>query len=287
MDDNSNPCLDGAGTSGEVRVWSEDPLTARARAIWSAVDFHPIARAFAVGAAEFIARLNLRHGQQLLDVACGTGNLAIPAAVAGASVTGVDIAPNLIAIARREARAAGVDACFDIGDAELLPYPDQRFDTTVTMFGAMFAYRPMRAAAEMLRVTTRGGRIAMANWTPEGFIGSLLRAHVAVVPPPEGVPSPLAWGQEETVRQRFGQGVTALAMTRRTLELRFDVPPEGVTEIFAANYGPTVATLKKATPEGASQLRQELTRLFREYNLATDGTTVVAGEYLDVQARVA
>ena len=276
-----------AGAPPRGPAWSEDPLTARARAVWTGGDFLPIARSFAPGAEEFIARLALRPGESVLDVACGTGNLALPAARAGARVAGIDIAPNLIAEARLEARAAGLVIAFEIGDAEALPYVDGQFDTTVTMFGAMFAYRPERAAAELLRVTRPGGRVAMANWTPEGFVGKMLRAHTAVVPPPSGVPSPLGWGQEDTVRERFGDRVTSLTCTRRTLELSFPFPPAAVTELFATCYGPTVATLRATDPDGSSRLRDELTRLFQEHNLATDGTTAVAGEYLDVQARVA
>ena len=277
----------GAAASVEVRPWSEDPLTARARSVWTAGDFLPIARSFAPGAAEFIARLALRPGESVLDVACGTGNLAIPAARAGARVAGIDIAPNLIAEARVEARTAGCAIAFEVGDAEALPYDDGQFDTTVTMFGAMFAYRPERAAAELLRVTRPGGRVAMANWTPEGFVGRMLRAHTAVVPPPSGVPSPLEWGKEDVVRGRIGGGATSVSCARRTLELRFPFPPAAVTELFATCYGPTVATLRATDLDGASRLRGELTRLFEQHNLATDGTTAVAGEYLDVQARVA
>jgi ubiquinone/menaquinone biosynthesis C-methylase UbiE len=275
-----------ASTRGEVPAWSEDPLTARARSVWSAGDFLPIARSFAAGAEEFIARLALRPGESVLDVACGTGNLAIPAARAGARVIGIDIASNLIAQARLEARTASCVVAFEVGDAEALPYDDGQFDTTVTMFGAMFTYRPERAATELLRVTRPGGRVAMANWTPEGFIGKMLRAHTSLVPPPSGVPSPLEWGKEEVVRARFSGGVTSLSCTRRTLELRFPFPPAAVTELFATCYGPTVTTLRATDPDGASRLREELTRLFQQHNLATDGTTAVAGEYLDVQARV-
>lgn len=281
------PCITGPRVTGEVRAWSEDPLTARARAIWTGGDFHPIARSFAEGAAGFIDRLALRAGEAVLDVACGTGNLAIPAARAGARVSGIDIAPNLIAQARLEAQIAGCSIAFEVGDAEALPYGDGQFETTVTMFGAMFAYRPERAASELVRVTKRGGRVAMANWTPEGFIGSMLRAHTAIVPPPAGVPSSLAWGEEQAVRERFGDRVSALTCTRPTLELRFPFPPAAVTELFATCYGPTVATLRATDMNGASRLRADLTRLFTEHNIASDGMTVVAGEYLDVQARVA
>ena len=288
MSSENIPRTSGAGTRrGDIPVWSEDPLTARARTVWTSGDFLPIARSFARGAEDFIARLALRPGESVLDVACGTGNLAIPAARAGARVTGIDIAANLIAEARLEARTAGLVVAFDVGDAEALPYVHGQFDTTVTMFGAMFAYRPSRAAAELLRVTRPGGRVAMANWTPEGLVGQMLRVHAAIVPPPPGVPSPLAWGEEDTVRARLGHRVTSLVCTRRTLELRFPFPPAAVTELFATSYGPTVTTLRATDPDGASRLRRELTALFHRYNLATDGTTVVAGEYLDVQARVA
>jgi SAM-dependent methyltransferase len=271
----------------EIPAWSEDALTARAKSVWTSGDFLPIARSFAPGAEEFIARLALRPGESVLDVACGTGNLAIPAARTGARVTGVDIAPNLIHRARLEACNVAGRVTFEVGDAEALPYGDCRFDTTVTMFGAMFAYRPGRALAEMLRVTRTGGRIAMANWTPDGFVGEMLRAHSAVAPPPQDLPSPLLWGDEEVVENRFGDRVTALTLTRRALQLRFEIPPAAVTELFATCYGPTVTTLRAADPAGASRLRDALTRLFHQHNLATDGTTVVAGEYLDVQAQVA
>jgi SAM-dependent methyltransferase len=252
--------------------------------VWSSGDFLPIARSFAAGAEAFIDRMAIRRGESVLDVACGTGNLAIPAARAGARVAGIDIAANLIVEAKMEARAAGLAIAFEVGNAESLPYVDGQFDTTVTMFGAMFAYRPARAAAEMIRVTRPGGRVAMANWTPEGFIGRMLRAHVAVVPPPSGVPSPLEWGKEDVVRERFAGRASSVTCTRRTLALRFPFPPEAVTELFATCYGPTVTTLRATDPDGASALRKELTRLFSEFNRATDGSTVVDGEYLDVQA---
>jgi SAM-dependent methyltransferase len=281
------PCIEGPGTRGDVRARTEDPLTARVRAIWSGADFLPIARSFAPGAAEFVERLALRPGESVLDAACGTGNLAIPAAWAGARVTGIDIAANLIDEARIEARAAGADIDFEVGDVEAMPYGDGEFDTTITMFGAMFAPRPERAAAELLRVTKQGGRIVMANWTPDGFIGQMLRAHTAVVPPPTGVPSPLLWGDEKTVRARFGDGAREISCVRRTLHFHFQVPPAEVVEQFATFYGPTVATLKAAGPAGGRQLRDALTRLWQEHNHATGDLTMVPAEYLEVRVLVA
>src|SRR5690242_14779922 len=171
-----------------------DPLTERSRATWTSGDFGRIAAGYVRGAGEFIARLELGPAERVLDVACGTGNLTIPAGRTGAIVTGVDIAPNLIAQAKTRAAAESLAISFDVGNAEQLPYDDASFDTVVTMFGAMFAARPERAAAELLRVTTPGGRIAMANWTPTGFIGQMLKATVTHVPAPAGASSPLLWG---------------------------------------------------------------------------------------------
>jgi SAM-dependent methyltransferase len=282
-----NARVGGSRTRGGIPVWSEDALTARARLVWSSGDFLPIARSFAAGAEEYVGRLGLWPGESVLDVACGTGNFAIPAARARATVTGVDIAPNLVAQARAEARAAGCRVQFDVGDAEALPYAIGQFGTTASLFGVMFAHRPDRAVAELIRVTRLGGRIALANWTAEGLVGKVLRAHREAAPLPAGVPSPLDWGDAAVVRERFGDRVSSLACTRRTMELRFPFPPAAVTELFTTCYGPTVVALRGVDPEVASRLRDELTRLFQKYNHASDGTTVVAAEYLDVQARVA
>ena len=279
-------CFDGPRTYGAVRLQPEDPLTTRARATWSAGDFLPIARSYARGAEQFVSRLGIRPGESVLDVACGAGNLAIPAAKAGGRVKGIDIAPYLVAQARLEARAAGCRVDFDVGDAEALPFVAHQFDTTVTMFGAMFAFRPARTVSELVRVTRPGGRVAMANWTPRGFFGQLLREHASMLPPPPGVPGPLEWGREEEVLARFGDAVSSVTCNRRRIDLRFPIPPAAVTELFANSYGPTMMTLRALDIDGASRLRREMTRMFQLHNRATNGTTVLSSEYLDVLARV-
>ena len=283
----NSPCLDGRGASGDVRNWSEDPLTARSRAIWTGGDYHPIARSYLGATREFVARLSLKPGETVLDVACGTGNACIPAAETGARVTGIDIAPNLIARARQEARDAGVPIVFEVGDAEALCLADHQFATTISMFGAMFAARPDRVTPELLRVTERGGRVAMANWIADGWIGEMRDIHVALGPPPGDLPNPFDWGDAAIVRERLGGLVSALTCARQTMEFRFPFPPAAVTEVFATSYGPTVAMLGGAEPGEASRLRQQITQLFVDHNRADDGTTVLAGAYLDVQARVA
>jgi SAM-dependent methyltransferase len=274
-------------TPSTVPAWSEDLLTSRAKVVWNGGDFHPIARSFERGAREFVDRLGLGRGEWVLDVACGTGNLALPAARTGATVTGIDIAANQVAMAQLGARNAGCNIHFDVGNVEAMPYATDQFDTTMSMFGAMFAYRPELAAAELLRVTRRGGRIALANWMPDGLAGKILRAHAAVVPPAADLPSPLEWGVEDLVVRWFGNGVSSLRGTPRTIELSFPLGPANVTELFATCYGPTVAALKSAGTVRGQVLRDGLTVLFDEENIATDGTTTLVGEYLEVLAIVA
>src|SRR6266446_4160495 len=181
------------------------------KASWMAGDFGQIANFTAAEAEKFVKRLGIAPGARVLDVACGTGNTAIPASRAGASVTGVDIAPNLLSQARKRAAAEGLEIEFDEGDAEELPYSDHSFDVVLTMFGAMFAPRPDRVAAELARVCKPGGLIAMANWTPEGFVGKSFQVTTEMVPPPTGLPAPALWGNEQVVRQRFAHGISKLA----------------------------------------------------------------------------
>ena len=163
-------------------------LKSRLKGTWSAGDFGRIAKSYEQGAAEFVARLALAPGLRVLDVACGTGNLAIPAAKAGAQVVGIDIAPNLVVQARQRAAAAGLDIRFEEGDAEALPYESGSFDRVLSMFGAMFAPRPELVARELMRVTRPGGTVAMANWTPGSFIGGMFKTIGALVPPPAIMP---------------------------------------------------------------------------------------------------
>jgi SAM-dependent methyltransferase len=260
-----------------------DPLVARTRAVWTAGDFERIAEGYRDGAEMFIGRLGLREGETVLDVACGTGNLTLPAARRGAHVTGLDIAPNLLDTAAERAASEGLAIRFDEGNAEELPYADGSFETVVTMYGAMFAPRPERAAAELLRVVRPGGRVAMANWTPGSFIGAMLRAHTALVPPPSGVPSTLLWGDEAMARERFA-GATRVTLTRRTIRFDYPIPPAGVVQLFRDWYGPTIRTFEALDAGGQARLRDDLITLWSDHNSATDGTTQVESEYLEVVA---
>jgi ubiquinone/menaquinone biosynthesis C-methylase UbiE len=258
-----------------------EALKAKLKATWMAGDFDKIAQLIAPGAEEFIERLELTSGTRVLDIACGSGNLSLPAARAGAKVTGVDIAPNLLETARKRAFAAGLKIEFDEGDAEQLPYPDASFDVVVTMFGAMFAPRPELVARELRRVCRPGGRIVMANWTPTGFIGQMFKTTAAHLPPPN-FPSPLLWGDEATVRQRLQDGEEDLQFTRRIISFRLPITPEQTVEYFRAWYGPTLRAFAALTEIGQAALRRDLVQLWSQHNQATDGTTHVEAEYLEV-----
>ena len=259
-------------------------LKTKLRATWIAGDFGQIAKSYASGAEEFIRKLNLKPGMKVLDVACGTGNLALPAARAGAIVTGVDIAPNLVAQARENAKREGLKIQFDEGDAEALPYDDASFDAVVTMFGAMFAPRPDLVAAELKRVCRPGGFIAMANWTPTGFIGQMFKIMSSHVPPPAGMPSPVLWGKQETVRERFSEGISRLEARPQNVTFEFPFSPAEVVETFRTYYGPTNKAFATLDEDKQAALRKELEQLWTEHNRGTDGTTTVPSEYLEVIA---
>lgn len=261
-----------------------DTLKTRLKAMWMAGDFGEVAKHIETGAEEFIERLALRPGVRLLDVACGSGNLSMPAARAGAVVTGVDIAPNLLEQARARAAAEGLTIQFDEGDAEELPYADAAFEVVVSMYGAMFAPRPELVAAELMRVCRSGGRIAMANWTPDGFIGRMFKTTGRHVAPPANMPSPLQWGDEETVRARLSEGVADVKMTRRMCRFEYPFSPAEVVEFFRTYYGPTQRAFAALDAGAQAALRGDLERLWAEHNQATDGTTHVEAEYLEVVA---
>lgn len=260
-----------------------DVLTDRVRATWMAGDFGRIAMSYETGAAEFVQRLGIAAGERVLDVACGTGNLALPAARAGAVVSGIDIAPNLLDQLAVRAGAEGLAVTTTEGNCEATPYPDGSFDTVLSMFGVMFAARPEPAADELLRVCRRGGRIVLANWTPTGFIGQMFRTVAQYVAPPADVPSPLEWGVEERVRARLGRDAF-LRFERRMITFRFDAPPANVVDEFRTWYGPARRAFDALDDARRSALRHDLATLWARHNAARDGTTLVESEYLEVMA---
>ena len=248
---------------------------------WIAGDFGVIARYAEEAEIEFVDRLKIKPGAQVLDVACGTGNTAIPAAQAGANVVGVDIAPNLIAQAKERARGAGVSAEFREGDAESLIFDDHSFDVIISVFGAMFAPRPEKVAAEFLRVCKPGGLIAMGNWVPTGFVGKMFALSSKHVPPPPGIPAPSQWGDESIVRERF-KGASKIECTPISFRFKYPFPPKDVVSLFREYFGPTRVAFSRLDPAGQQAFAADMERLWTENNAATNGETDIPAEYLQV-----
>jgi SAM-dependent methyltransferase len=258
-----------------------DSLKARLRAIWTAGDYDRFSRYMEGGAREFYERLAIAPGSRLLDVGCGSGQLALMAAKDGLDVTGVDIASNSVERARARAQAEGLRARFEEADAESLPFEDATFDVVASLIGAMFAPRPDLVAKELLRVCTPGGTIAMANWTPQGFVGQMFKT-VSKFIAPSGMPSPVLWGDEATVRERLGVGLSDLQLVRRQYPFRYPFPPSEVVEVFRLYYGPTNQAFASLDASGSERLRQELEALWSSHNRAETGCTTVFAEYLEV-----
>jgi ubiquinone/menaquinone biosynthesis C-methylase UbiE len=260
-------------------------IKTRMKATWMSGNYETFAKYMEPGALEILASWQIQPGSKLLDVGCGAGQLTIPVARAGVKATGVDIATNSLEQARARATAEGLKVQFDEGDAEQLPYADASFDTVVSLVGAMFAPRPERVVAELTRVCRPGGRIMMVNWTAAGFVGQMFKTVAKHVSPLQGVPSAMLWGDETTVRGRFNTGIAELELTKRTYPLwtyPFAVPE--VVEFFRQNYGPMQRAFAALDESGQKALRHDLEQVFSAHNRATDGTTRLEGEYLEVIA---
>lgn len=258
-----------------------DGRKARLKSIWAAGDYDRFSRYMEGSAREFYERLDLAPGCQVLDVACGSGQLALMAAKDGMEVTGVDLAGNLVERAQARAKAEGLPVRFEEADAESLPFDDASFDVVVSLIGAMFAPQPQLVAKELLRVCVPGGTVAMANWTPQGFIGQMFKA-VSKFIAPSGMPSPVLWGDETTVRERLGHGLSPLSLTKRQYLFSYPFPPAEVVEFFRLYYGPANRAFASLDAEGQAQLRHELEALWKAHNRAGAGCTTVFAEYLEV-----
>ena len=256
-------------------------LKARLKKTWMAGDYDRFSRYMENGARDFYERLDAAPGAHFLDVACGSGQLALIAARDGLEVTGVDIARNLVERARERAQAEGFSARFEEADAEALPFEDASFDIVASLVGAMFAPRPDLVAQELLRVCSPGGTLAMVNWTPQGFIGQMFKA-VSKFIAPSGMPAPVLWGDEATVRERLGHGLSELSLTRRQYLFSYPFPPSDVVEFFRLYYGPTNRAFASLDVDGGERLRRELEALWSAHNRAGRDCTTVFAEYLEV-----
>lgn len=261
------------------------------KALWEKGDFTKIAATMRQSGDEVVQSLNIRPGMRVLDLGCGDGTTALPAARRGAEVLGVDIAQNLVAAGNERAKAAGLDNLrFQQGDAsDLNELSDGQFDLVVSIFGAMFAPRPFDVAREMVRVVRSGGRVVMGNWIPGDptFIAQVLKVSAAYTPPPpEGFISPVTWGAEDNVRERFGAaGIPAENITceRATYSFRQQGSPDDLFVAFKNYYGPTMNAFEAASKTGRTdQLEADLKGLFNEHNQASESGTEIPATFLKV-----
>lgn len=264
-----------------------DQIKSNMRSAWMAGDFGVVARTISGGAEAFIQRLDLPAGSRVLDIACGTGNTAIPLARAGCIVTGVDIAPNLLEQARARAASEGLTIAFDEGDAEALPYADASFDAVTTMFGAMFAPRPELVASEAARVLKPGGLLAMANWNPASFTGAMFKVGSRHAPPPPGVPPPVLWGDETTVHARLSPFFSNIQT--QLIPVDFDMPtsPAGAVNFFRTYFGPTKTAFAKLDAAGQTAFAADLEALWSSANTSPNPAnhTLIKNQYLQITAR--
>jgi SAM-dependent methyltransferase len=259
------------------------------RATWAAGDYAAVAqRIDEVPPRDLLERVPVRGGDDVLDVATGTGNVALPAAAAGARVIGLDITPELFDTARRRASAQGVHVDWVEGDAEDLPFDDESFDVVLSVFGVQFAPRHRIVAEELARVTRPGGRIGLVSWTPEGLIGGLFKIMGKYLPaPPDYASPPPLWGNEEHVRGLFAGTGVELEFARGHNPWRFD-SAEHFVVFFETLYGPTVKARERLEAEGRwAECRAELHALAERQNDATDGSLLMHAEYLVTVGRKA
>ena len=265
------------------------------KALWEKGDFTRIADTMRESGEDLVATLGVQPGMKVLDLGCGDGTTAVPSARRGAEVLGVDIASNLVAAGNARAKAAGLDNLrFEEGDASNLNrINDDNFDLVVSIFGAMFAPRPFDVAEEMVRVTKPGGRIIMGNWIPGDptLVAQILKISATYTPPPpEGFVSPMTWGDEGKVRERFeaaGIKPDNISFERATWYFRGDGPPAELLATFRNFYGPTMNAFEAAAKDGREeQLATELTELFNAQNKGDEGTEIPA-TFLKVTVRKA
>lgn len=256
-------------------------LKARQHGAWAAGDYAVIGSTLQIVGEELCEALDLRAGQSVLDIAAGNGNVSLAAARRWCEVTSTDFVPALLARGQARAAANDFNIAFQEADAEALPFADASFDVVISVFGVMFTPDQDKAAAEMLRVCRPGGKIGLANWTPQGFIGQMLKLLGQYLPPPTSTKSPVLWGTGQRLAELFGGGASAIETDLRNFMFRYRSPTHFI-EVFKTCYGPMLKALSALDEERRLSLLADLKVLIDDLNHADDGTMVVPGEYLQV-----
>jgi ubiquinone/menaquinone biosynthesis C-methylase UbiE len=256
-------------------------LKARQQAAWSSGDYALIGTTLQIVGEELCEALDVRSGEKVLDVAAGNGNVSLAAARRGCEVVATDYVPTLLERARERAAAERLDLELREADAEALPFADGSFALVVSTFGVMFTPDQDRAAAELIRVCARGGRIGLANWTPEGFIGQVFNTIGKHLPPPAGVRSPALWGRRARIAELFEPQAASIKSAQRHFVFRYR-SPEHWLHFFKTYYGPILKAFGALEPAAQSALQRDLLALVREFNRSGDDSMVVPSEYLEV-----
>jgi ubiquinone/menaquinone biosynthesis C-methylase UbiE len=256
-------------------------LKTKQRATWASGDYAVIGVTLQLVGETLCEAVDVAAGERVLDVACGNGNASLAAARRGARTTGADYVPELLAKAGKRAAAEGLDITFVEADAEALPFADASFDTVLSTFGVMFTPNPERAAGELLRVCRPGGKIGLTNWTPEGFIGELLKTVGRHVPPPAGVRSPSLWGTREQLMELFGAHCSSLQIQRRAFVFRYE-SREHFIATFRAFYGPMHKAFAALDDAGQEALTADLHALLARHDRGQGRALTVPSEYIEV-----
>jgi ubiquinone/menaquinone biosynthesis C-methylase UbiE len=254
-------------------------VKAKQQVMWASGDFAVIGTTLQIVGEQLCEAIDLRSGETVLDVAAGNGNATLAAARRFAHVTSTDYVPTLLERGRRRAEAEGLDVTFEVADAEALPYPTASFDVVLSTYGVMFAPDHAKSSSELLRVCRLGGRIGLACWTPEGFLGDMFRTMAKHVPPPAGVQSPLLWGKPEYIQTLFKEA-TGITNTRRTFAFRYE-SAEHFLHVFRTFYGPTFKAFAALDEAGQAALEADLLALLRRSDVGGGGGLVIPAEYLE------
>jgi ubiquinone/menaquinone biosynthesis C-methylase UbiE len=256
-------------------------LKTKQHAAWSSGDYAVVGTTLQIVGEELCEALDVRPGQTVLDVAAGNGNVTLAAARRWCDVVSTDYVPSLLERGQLRAKAEALPVKFQVADAEALPFADATFDVVVSTFGVMFTPDQDKAASELLRVCKRGGKIGLANWTPEGFIGQLFKTLGQYLPPPAGAKSPALWGTRSRINEMFETSAQWIRAERRHFTFRYH-SPDHFLQIFRSYYGPMLKAFAALDEANRERLSHDLLALIGRLNTATDGTMIVPSEYLEI-----